>query len=369
MSIVTPLQLSVELGVPENKVLRHLNRYFRVTPELAYSRPISEQQLAAVRNKFRAPGTAEVPWLIAVGETRPRREVHGLYGGQEQGGISTPRESVNILVFTDPEVGRKYGYDEFEGLREDGSYAYTGEGQWGDQDFGVGNSALRDAAASGSVVRLFRTQGTLATYVGTFTTSVPTFHFETIPDPNRQPRRGIIFNLVPLDAMTELLPAFGGELNDLASIYDSQPQPLTWSPPDFADYVVPGREGETREDRVVSRIEFQLQRTFGEWMQQRGDRPSRLRLRAGSTMIEPDFYFESRGWIVEAKQSTARGYVREAVGQVLDYVNVAGRSGLAASPAILLPGRPEKDLEALLSNHGIVLAAQSASGFEFLDPA
>lgn len=366
MSVVTPRQLSVELGVPEDEVLRFLKRYFRITPELAYSRQISDEQLAAVRNKFRAPGTAELPWLIEGGETRPRREIHGLYGGQEQGGISTPRDSRNILVFTDPEVGRRHGYDKFEGLREDGSYAYTGEGQWGDQAFGVGNSALRDVAVNGSVVRLFRTHGRLATYVGTFTTSVPTFHFETIPDSNRQPRTGIIFNLVPLDAMTELLPAFGGELDDLASIYDSQPQPLTWSPPDFSDIVVPGREGETREDRVVSRIEFQLQRTFGEWMQQRGDRPSRLRLRAGSTMIEPDFYFESRGWIVEAKQSTARGYVREAVGQVLDYVNVARRSGLDAAPAILLPGRPENDLQALLSNHGIVLAAQSGPGFEFV---
>lgn len=348
--------------------MKFLNRYFGVTTNFAYTYSLSEEQLAAVRNKFSTRRAVELPWLIALGETRPRREIHGLYGGQDQGGISTPEGSRNILAFTDPAAGRKYGYDRFEGLREDGSFAYTGQGQEGDQTFRFGNKALRDAAVNGSIVRLFRKHGTLATYVGTFTTGYPTFHIETIPDKNGQPRAGIIFNLVPLDARTDLLPAFGGELDQAAAIYGHLPQPLSWSAPEYSDVVVPGLENQTREDRVVSRVEFQLQHAFGLWMQERGDRPSRLRLRAGSTMIEPDFYFEKRGWIVEAKQSTARGYVREAVGQVLDYVNVAGRSGLDASPAILLPGKPEDDLQGLLANHGIVLVSQSSRGFDFVTP-
>lgn len=369
MPSLSPRDLSLELGVPEDEVLKHLKRYFNVTTEDAYRHSLGDEHVAGVRNKFRPPGSPELPWLIALGETRPRREIHGLYGGQDQGGISTPEGSRNVLVFTDPLAGKKFGYDRYEGLREDGSFAYTGQGQEGDQTFQRGNKALRDVAANGSTVRLFRIRGTLATYVGAFTTGFPTFHPETIPDKHGEPRNGIIFNLVPIQAQTELLPAFGGELDELPSSYGSMPEPRSWSPPEYSDVVVPGIDGQTREDRVVSRVEFRLQNAFGRWMHDRGDRPSRLRLRAGATVIEPDFFFEKRGWIVEAKQSTARGYVREAVGQVLDYVNVAERSGLSAVPAVLLPGKPEKDLQGLLAKHGIVLAAQTERGFEFHSPS
>lgn len=369
MAGLTTERLAADLGVSEAKIRGFLKRYFALSLDAVHSFPLEDLQAEAVRNRFSTRGTPQMPWLIDVGETRPRREIHGLYGGQEQGGISTPKDSRNILVFTDPVAGRKFGYDQFEGLREDGSYAYTGEGRVGDQRFEGGNAALRDAASRGAVIRLFRTRKTLATYVGSFTTSMPTYHYETIPDVNREPRLGIIFNLVPLDADTRLLPAYGGELEDDSSIFGTSPQPLHWSPPEYSDVVVEGREGATREDRVVTRVEFQLQREFGEWMNARGDRPSRLRLRAGSTLIEPDFFFETRRWIVEAKRSPARGFVREAVGQVLDYVNVAQRSGLSASPAILLPGKPEKDLQGLLSKHGIVLASRSNDGFEFATPA
>lgn len=63
-------------------------------------------------------------------------------------GISTPRSIKEILIFTDPEAGVRYGYDKFEGLSEDGSYAYTGEGQPGDQVFLRGNKPLHDSATT-----------------------------------------------------------------------------------------------------------------------------------------------------------------------------------------------------------------------------
>lgn len=62
-----------------------------------------------------------------------RTSLHATYGGQEQCGISTPKSTPDVFIFTDPDKGAKYGYDKFEGLREDGNYSYTGEGQVGDQ--------------------------------------------------------------------------------------------------------------------------------------------------------------------------------------------------------------------------------------------
>lgn len=305
-------------------------------------------------------------WTLEPGDTVRRRSIHDAYGGQQQGGISTPRALPDVLIFTDPESGARYGYDRFEGLREDGSYAYTGEGQYGHQEFVRGNRALRDAAAAGKTIRLFRTKGVNATYVGSFTTDTPAYEIETIPDAAGEPRRGIIFNLVPLDARVELLPAYGGDLSDAGTFFDYSAHPRVWTPPEYTDLVLASGEAPRSGERLVSRVEFKLQCDFGDWLTNEGTPPSRLPLRAGSTLIEPDFYVADRGWIVEAKKSTARGHVRTAIGQVLDYVHIAAKTGLTATPVILLPGRPERDLLGLMIEHGITVIARAGEGFDEL---
>lgn len=292
--------------------------------------------------------------------------MHDAYGGQQQGGISTPRGQNDIFIFTDPESGARYGYDKFEGLREDGSYSYTGEGQYGQQEFVRGNRALRDCAKDGRTIRLFRTRGTSATYVGAFTTGTPTHEIETIPDASGNPRAGIIFNLLPINANVELLPAYGGGLGpDALTHYSATPR--AWTPPEYDDVVLAATEAAPGE-RVVSRIEFELQAAFGEWLGTQGLSPQRLPLRAGSALIEPDMFVPERDWIVEAKKSTARGHVRTAIGQVLDYVHVARKAGLDATPVILLPGPPEEDLRELMHTLGITLVRRIDDGFEVSAP-
>jgi 5-methylcytosine-specific restriction protein A len=67
-----------------------------------------------------------------------RQDLHGEYGGQHQGGISTPADYDLIFLFTS-ESGSEYGYkDEF---RPDGTFWYTGEGQEGDMEMVRGNRA------------------------------------------------------------------------------------------------------------------------------------------------------------------------------------------------------------------------------------
>ena len=85
-----------------------------------------------------------------------RRAVHGRYGGQPQGGMSTPKDHPVIFLFTG-EGGAEHGYrDEF---KPDGTYHYTGEGQRGDMSFVRSNRALRDHQADGKRVHLFEAIG------------------------------------------------------------------------------------------------------------------------------------------------------------------------------------------------------------------
>lgn len=299
-------------------------------------------------------------WPLEPGDTVRRRALHEVYGGQQQSGIVTPRSVPELLVFTDPAAGERYGYDKFEGLHEDGSYSYTGEGQQGDQQFVRGNKAMRDSGRTGKRIRVFRTKGTEATYVGEFATSTRPYELEKIPDVAGQPREGIVFSLLPVDAQVALLPAYGGELEPSSSLVDDASTLRSWNPPEYSDVLVPSS---AQDDRIVSRVEFELQSQFGAWLAHNGSKPFRLQLRAGSTKIEPDFYVPDRGWIVEAKRSTARGYVRTAIGQVLDYINVASRAGIEATPVVLLPGRPEPDLIELMGKLGIIVAIRSTRGF------
>ena len=80
------------------------------------------------------------------------QDIHEVYGGQRQGGISTPSGQSLILIFTG-ESGGTYGYrDEF---RPDGTFWYTGESQAGDMEMVPGNKAIRDHQELGKTIHLF----------------------------------------------------------------------------------------------------------------------------------------------------------------------------------------------------------------------
>lgn len=356
VSTTTPARLSLELNVDQKRIRGFLREIHGRLPDGVTRWELDEDQADAVRTRFaRRPRTTDPRrWTLEIGDTVLRRELHAAYGGQEQGGIITPRSIPDILVVTSPESGSRYGYDALEGLQEDGSFLYTGEGQRGPQVFARGNTALRDAAQNERPIRLLTKQGAYVTYVGEFTTGEPAFSVKTIPDSAGQLRDGIIFKLVPIDADVESIQASSATLTENA-------QGSPWTPPESSSYEIgappiPGA-------RVVSRIEFALQRDFGEWVKNRGETPQRLRLSASGTTIEPDLYVAESGWVVEAKKSPAREYVRTAIGQVLDYSLLARKCGRPAVPVILLPSRPLADLEALLSELGILLVVRDDEGF------
>ncbi len=82
-----------------------------------------------------------------------RSELHDLYGGNRQGGISPSRKSDVIFLFTG-DSGIEYGYED--GWKEDGIFYYTGEGQIGNMEFNRGNKAIKDHLSNGKSLHLFK---------------------------------------------------------------------------------------------------------------------------------------------------------------------------------------------------------------------
>ncbi|MCJ1702776.1 hypothetical protein [Rathayibacter sp. VKM Ac-2926] len=294
-----------------------------------------------------------------VGQDLQRTEIHAVLEGQEQQGISTPKNKKNILLFTNPVNGAKYGYDEHEGLRENGVFSYTGQGPLGDQEFNASNVAVRDSTANGIPLRLFLVGKTSVTYIGRFVTADSPYRIEKAPDQKRNDRMAIVFDLLPVDADTSALPPYGGIKRTISRVVE-------WKEPNSTQIERTELVGTSESSQPMSRIEFQLQAAFGRWVRDQGLTPTTLQLSVGNALLTPDLYVEPLGWVVEAKKSIGRAFVRMAIGQVLDYVHVAQAQNRKAIPVILLPGHPEPDLQVLITGLGIITIVQQGASFELI---
>ncbi len=124
-----------------------------------------------------------------------RQDIHARYGGQQQGGICTPKAHPLIFIFTG-ESGEQHGYSD--GITDSGTYRYFGEGQVGDMEFKSGNRAIRDHLRDGKDLLMFHTLGRRGVrYMGQF--SCCGHSFEQAPDRDGNQRRAIMFELMPAD--------------------------------------------------------------------------------------------------------------------------------------------------------------------------
>ena len=110
---------------------------------------------------------AESDWLLNPGEKILRRDLHRQYGGRTQGGIGPSTRTANVLIFSEPLVGKKYGYN-FDGWMADDCYHYTGEGQHGDREMKSGNAAILKHKREGRALRLFKGVRGEVEYLGEF---------------------------------------------------------------------------------------------------------------------------------------------------------------------------------------------------------
>lgn len=145
-------------------------------------------------------------------EYKRSTEIHGQYGGQGQGGISTPKDSPFIFVFTS-DAGEQHGYrDEY---REDGIFWYTGEGQVGDMKMASGNKAILEHSQNNKVIHVFEyTRKSYVRYLGT--AECLGYHEETRPDREGNDRSAFVFHLdinsVPIkNAISEAKPIYGSK--------------------------------------------------------------------------------------------------------------------------------------------------------------
>lgn len=131
-----------------------------------------------------------------VGRTYRRGDIHTAFGGQRQGGISTPTRQPLIFLFTGG-TGRQHGYDD--GYEPDGRFRLFGEGQYGDMRMSGGNKAIRDHAKDGRDLHLFEMldkRGNVR-YLGQMVLD-SIVEIPDAPDHNRSPRKAFEFMLLPI---------------------------------------------------------------------------------------------------------------------------------------------------------------------------
>ncbi len=137
--------------------------------------------------------------MFEIAQRYRRRDLHAQFGGQRQGGISTPQNHPLIFLITG-ESGTAYGYhDGWDG----DTYRYFGEGQTGPMQFIRGNRAVRDHALDGRALHLFQDvkKGFLR-YVGEMTCAGYEL-VENVKDVGGNPRQAIAFQLMPVQALAD----------------------------------------------------------------------------------------------------------------------------------------------------------------------
>lgn len=139
-------------------------------------------------------------WGFEIGRVYNRRkDIHGRFGGQQQGGIITPAAHSLVIIITG-EDGLQHGYaDQY---REDGVFEYFGEGQVGDMQIRAGNRAIAEHSANGKGLLLFeKAKKTGLRFVGEMICEG--HYYKSAPDTTGAERQAIVFELRALDAITE----------------------------------------------------------------------------------------------------------------------------------------------------------------------
>ncbi|HWI97191.1 MAG TPA: hypothetical protein VNS60_14110 [Solirubrobacterales bacterium] len=298
-----------------------------------------------------------MPLHLTPGKTIKRTALHRRYGGRQRGGISPSGKSPNVFLFTDPKEGARHGYI-YDGLRKDGLYDYTGEGQSGDQQMTQGNRAIRDHNREDRELHLFKANGSKVLYIGQYE-YVEHYPGEAWQTDKRETRAVIVFRLLPvgITAPIEPSPVERLERRRVKMI----PVERQWTEESL---VRPGGPytAKRREQKLVHSYEAKLEKE--------GHKIGRLQLwpPGEPAPFLTDLYDATTNTLIEAKSSVARTSFRMAIGQLADYARLVKPT--TPRKAILLPERPRRDLIKLAKGEGIsVIWAKPDGKFGSSSPA
>ncbi|QYA05049.1 HNH endonuclease signature motif containing protein [Rhizobium sp. B21/90] len=140
-------------------------------------------------------------WGFERGRKYSRKlDIHGHFGGQEQGGIITPA-SHSLVIATTGSKGRNHGYEDLE--LPDGSFEYFGAGRRGDMVMSRGNEAILNHSANSKSLLLFRNEGDGYSFLGEFVCSG--YEIRQAPDEDSNIRNAFVFRFWPLDNIDDFV--------------------------------------------------------------------------------------------------------------------------------------------------------------------
>ncbi|MFG2622422.1 hypothetical protein ACGFXC_32860 [Streptomyces sp. NPDC048507] len=323
-----------------------------------------------------------VPGLITT-----REKVAEAFGGSiYSGGIVPAVRSGMVFVYSDPQVGEKFGYT-FDGRAEDDDfgilYLYTGAGSTGHQEFVRGNKTLLDTAANDRQVHLFvahsRVPGKKEVrqrYVGRVVLdSEAPYEERWSPVEDGTSRRIIVFRFRAA-AGAELLLLEQDALKPAArtSVIELPKEPAPPKVPRQAGTKDRKTEQHSASEttayvsggsRMVRRREGQLVKAFEAHLEKAGHafKSFQIIVEGEAGALRPDVYDATDHVLYEAKGQATRDNVRMAIGQLADYRRHIGNVE-ALRVAVLLPSAPSPDVRDLLAAQRIALVYQTKSGFE-----
>jgi hypothetical protein len=287
---------------------------------------------------------------LKAGSKIMRKKLHESYGGQVQGGISTPSNCDAIFVFT-ASVGVEFGY--IDGWNEDRTlFFYSGEGKKGNQSFTRGNKAILETITNNKIIYLFEGARGEVKLIGRFKlSSNEAYLMSESHDVEGDVRNIIIFKLIP----------FIGQVNNtLGMEQDESVFKGNFAESSEIDIESSGSETFVRratKQSVASRTESKLVEHFTKYLieEKRVTRKSiirnKIKIPNSSHVLFTDIFVKNSKILIEAKSSATRESIRMAIGQLLDYKRFIDHGSLA----ILVPQIPSSDLISLSNDNGISL--------------
>jgi hypothetical protein len=286
-----------------------------------------------------------MPWTLIVGEVVSRKELHELYGGRRQGGISPSRKTPDVFLFSDPSAGRVHGYI-YDGPDTDDPtlFHYTGEGQTGNQRMVSGNKAVRDHVAQGRTLRLFKGVRGEVRYLGEYQLDDRAYDLRQAPSTGGGPyREVIVFRLRPVGVAARPAP-----LPKSADYRRAKPAPTTPSDPFTRDPNAVDRALQAHADTQNALNDFLVAKGARTWSPGAPDPDFDLAWRLGK--------FTFVGEVKSLLKSNEDRQLRLGLGQVLDYQELmaARYPGVRAVLAVEVQPQDPRWLR-LCERHGVIL--------------